>query len=74
MAYTTINFKSKKAVKQAIADAQAAGQPGVRAFQPGPFGPDLADGSHSFEGPHYPRPHSWYGSGVVRDGYLISLK
>lgn len=66
--YTVTNFKSKKAVKEALAAGQT-----VRVFQPGPFGPDARDGRHPFEGPHYPEPHRWYGTGVVKDGVLVSI-
>jgi hypothetical protein len=69
MAYTEVDYKSKKAVKEAL----AAGVE-VLVYQPGPFGPDVRDGSVALEGPHYPKPHSWYGSGVVKDGVLISIK
>jgi hypothetical protein len=71
MAYTVQDFPSKKAAKEAIA---ASGGKGIPVYQPGPFGPDVKDGTHAFEGPHYPKPHRWYGSGVVRDGMLLSLK
>ena len=71
MAYTRTNFPSKKAAKEAIAASDGRG---VAAFQPGPFGPDVKDGVHAFEGPHYPKPHRWYGSGTVKDGMLLSLK
>ena len=26
------------------------------------------------EGPHYPKPHKWYGKGVLKNGVLTSLK
>ncbi len=73
MAYTRENFKSKKAAKEAIA---ASGGQGVPAYQPGGmFHVDgLPDGMHTFEGPHYPKPHRWYGSGTVKDGMLLNLK
>ncbi len=47
---------------------------GIPVYQPGPFGPDVKDGSAAFEGPHYPKPHRWYGSGEVKDGMLLTLK
>lgn len=69
MAYTAYNYKSKADVKRAL----AAGKP-VRVFQPGPFGPGVSDGDCSLEGPHFPEPHRWYGSGEVKDGMLLSIK
>lgn len=70
MAYTTVNFRTKKQIKEAI----AAGQQ-ITCYQPGPFGPAVIDnGSISLEGPHYPEPHRWYGQGIMKDGYLVSIK
>jgi hypothetical protein len=73
MAYTVQNFKTKKAVKEAVA-AAIAGGPAVEVYQPGPYGPDVRDGSVALEGPHYPAPHSWYASGVVKGGVLVKVK
>jgi len=69
MAYTTVNYKSKKALKEAI----AAGHK-VTAFQPGPFGPDLQDGRIFLEGPHYPEPHRWYAQATLENGLVTSVK
>jgi hypothetical protein len=68
VAYTTINFKTKKALKEALA---AGKQIGV--FSPGPF-PVNQNGTVSLEGPHYPEPHKWYASATVKDGYVVSVK
>jgi hypothetical protein len=69
MAYTKTNFTSKAAVKRALAAGDV-----VEVYQPGPFGPEVKDGSCALEGPHYPAPHSWYASAVVKDGKLVSIK
>ena len=69
MAYTRQDFPSKAAVKRALAADET-----VEVFQPGPFGPDVPDGTVALEGPHYPKPHTWYGTGVVRNGVLVSIK
>lgn len=70
MAYTTFNFRTKKALKEAIANGEQ-----VTAFQPGPFGPDLpADGKVYLEGPHYPEPHKWYASAILKDGVVTQVK
>ncbi len=66
MAYTVINFKTKKALKEAV----ASGEP-VRVFQPGPFGPSVRDGAECLEGPHYPAMHTWYASVTVKDGVIV---
>jgi hypothetical protein len=66
MAYTVTNYRTKKAVK----DALAAGTV-VEVYQPGPFGPDVKDGSVALEGPHFPEPHRWYASCQVKDGAIV---
>lgn len=69
MAYTDVNYASKAAVKRAIAAGER-----VTVHQPGPYGSQpVPDGRQSFEGPHYPQPHKWYGMGVVKDGALVSI-
>lgn len=67
--YTTINFKSKKQIKEAI----AAGKK-ITVFQPGPFGGnEPSNGTVALEGPHYPEPHRWYATGTLKDGYLVKI-
>ena len=69
--YTVINFATKKALKAAV----KAGRPEVGVYQPGPFyGHEPTDGPVTLEGPHYPEPHRWYASGVLKDGVLISVR
>jgi hypothetical protein len=70
MAYTVINFKTKKALKEAVKKGER-----VECYQPGPFGLGvIKEGTVTLEGPHYPKPHTWYASGVVKDGKLIAVK
>lgn len=69
MVYTDINFKTKKALKEAV----AAGEK-ITVYQPGPFGPTVKDGNVAIEGPHYPEPHRWYASAVIKDGIVVSVK
>ena len=69
MAYTGENFKSKAALKRALKGGKR-----VTVFQPGPFGPHVADGNVALEGPHYPAAHTWYGSAMVKDGAVVSVK
>jgi hypothetical protein len=67
--YTTINFKSKKLLKEAV----AAGRK-ISVYQPGPFGGDApVNGKVCLEGPHYPEPHRWYASATVQDGYIVKV-
>jgi hypothetical protein len=67
--YVRPNFKTKKELKAAVAAGQT-----VEAWQPGPFGPAVPDGEHGAEGPHYPEPHRWYATVVVRDGRVVKVK
>lgn len=69
MAYTRTNYRTKKALKEALAAGET-----VEVFQPGPFGPDVADGSTLLEGPHYPEPHRWYASATVENGRAVKVK
>lgn len=69
MAYTTTDFKSKKALKDAIKAGTL-----VTAYQPG-LGPDLSNftGKVSLEGPHYPKPHTWYASATMENGRVVKV-
>ena len=68
--YTDTNFKTKKALKEAVAKGEQ-----VTYFQPGPFGgKEIRDGTIFCEGPHYPEPHRWYAQCTVKDGVIVSVK
>lgn len=68
--YTETNFKTKKALKEAVA---AGAKIGI--FQPGPFGGnEPRDGPVTLEGPHYPAPHSWYAQAEIKDGIIVKVK
>lgn len=72
--YTTINFKSKKALKEAVAAGQR-----VAVYQPNDMcgkADEVQHGEHkvTLEGPHYPEPHRWYAEVVVRDGAIVRVK
>ena len=66
--YTTKNFKSKKALKEAVKNGER-----VTLFAPG-MGTPKENGTEYVEGPHYPKPHKWYASVTVKDGIVISVK
>lgn len=66
--YVNPNFKTKKALKEAI----AAGKK-VTVFSPGPF-PATENGVETIEGPHYPKPHTWYARVTVKGGIVTSVK
>lgn len=67
--YITGNPQSKKAVKEAI----AAGKK-LRVFNPGPFGEPPENGTCTVEGPHFPKPHKFYGTVTIKDGIIVSIK
>lgn len=66
--YTVPNFKSKKALKEAVRNGET-----VTVFNPGPFAPPPENGTAFIEGPHYPEPHKWYGKAVIKDGKVIKV-
>ncbi len=86
MAYTVRNFKTKKELKEAVAryntycadkyaseHSEKANE--IHCYNPG-LGPDLSNhtGSITLEGPHYPRPHTWYAAGEMVNGVLVKVK
>ena len=66
--YCEINFKTKKALKEAVVRGRE-----VRLYAPG-LGQPTENGREFVEGPHYPEPHRWYASVEVRNGIVISVK
>lgn len=69
--YVNPNYKTKKAVKNAITCGEE-----VLIFQPNDIfnTPIPKDGTVYLEGPHYPAPHTWYATGTMRGGKLIKIK
>lgn len=68
--YTTENFKTKKALKEAVAAGKF-----ITVYQPGPFGGnEPRDGWVAVEGPHYPEPHRWYAQVLLRMGAVVKVK
>lgn len=72
--YTSINFKTKRELKEAVAGGKV-----LTVFQPNDmFGNPKAKptytGSVVLEGPHYPKPHKWYAKAQVERGAIVSVK
>lgn len=65
--YVDPNYSTKKALKTAVAEGK-----NVMVFSPGPF-PAPRDGECSVEGPHYPKPHTWYARVVIHDGRVVKV-
>jgi hypothetical protein len=67
--YTSINFKTKKALKTAVSEGKR-----VTLYNPGPFGNVPQNGKVCVEGPHYPEPHRWYAEVWVENGCVVKVK
>lgn len=66
--YTRHNFKSKKALKDAVKNGQK-----VEVYQPGGMFPGATDGRVALEGPHYPEPHRWYAMADIKGGVIVKV-
>jgi hypothetical protein len=69
--YTIRNFKTKKALKEAITAGDF-----ISIYQPG--GLDKVDytkwsGTVTLEGPHYPQPHKWYATATIENGNIVKV-
>ena len=69
--YATVNFKTKKALKEAVANGDKIG-----VYQPNNMfnTPPMTNGTCCVEMPHYPEPHRAYAEVTVKDGYIIKVK
>ena len=65
--YVTPNYPSKKALREAVTAGKS-----VEVFSPGPW-PAPVNGDTSVEGPHYPKPHTWYARVRVQDGRVVKV-
>ena len=66
--YTVRNFKTKKALKEAITNGEQ-----VEIYAPG-LGQPKENGTESVEGPHYPAPHTWYAQVTMKNGIVVGVK
>ena len=83
MSYTAVDFKTKKALKEAVAayivkankSSNLYNGEAVRCLQRG-LGPDLSNftGDVYLEGPHYPKPHTWYARAKLINGIVVKVK
>lgn len=65
--YVRPNLPSKAALKRALAAGET-----VTVFSPGPF-PCPSEGTVTIEGPHYPKPHTWYARVAVTGGKVTKV-
>jgi len=68
MTYASKNYKTKKALKDAIKNGEI-----VEVYEPG-LGTIPENGTVYLEGPHYPAPHTWYAQGTMQNGKLVKVK
>jgi len=68
--YTDINYKTKRALKEAVKAGLA-----VTYYQPGPFAAtEPEDGTTIYlEGPHSPAAHTWYAQATVKGGLIVKV-
>ena len=66
--YASINFKTKKQFKEAVARGDK-----ITLFAPG-LGEPKKDGVEFVEGPHYPKPHTWYAQVSMDRGFVTKVK
>jgi hypothetical protein len=66
--YTSRNFKTKKALKEAVGAGER-----ITVYEPGPFKNEQRDGRCLVEGPHFPQPHKWYASVELKDGIVVKV-
>ena len=68
MTYVSPNFKTRKELVEAVKAGRS-----VEVFEPG-LGTVPSDGKVYLEGPHYPKPHTWYATGTMAGGKLVKVK
>lgn len=66
--YTYENFKTKKALKEAVKNGESVG-----VYQPNCLTntADRADGPITIEGPQYPKSHEWCANAIIKDGVIV---
>lgn len=70
--YATINFTTKKNLKEAVASGMK-----VTVYQPNGDITGAAiptNGTVYLEGPHFPHPHTWYAQATLVDGLVVKAK
>ena len=68
MFYTDENFRTKKALKDAVASGRHVG-----VYAPG-LGMPPANGRTCVGGPHYPEAHKWYAEVTLPDSIIVTVK
>jgi hypothetical protein len=66
--YASVNFKTKKALKEAVANGEQ-----ISVYAP-MLGTPKVNGVEFLEGPWYPKPHTWYAQVEMKDGIIVKVK
>ncbi len=69
MAYVSPDYKTKKEFIQAVKEGVKH-----RPFISGSLFKPVQNGRDIIEGPHFPKPHTWYAGVIVKDGFVIEAK
>lgn len=65
--YCSKNFKTKKALKEAVKNGEK-----LTIFAPG-LGTPVTNGREVLEGPWYPEAHTWYAGVTMKDGIIVKV-
>ncbi len=68
MAYVSPNYSTKKGLKDGLVLGDR-----ITVYQPA-LGTVPQDGKVLLEGPHYPKPHTWYAIGTMKGGKLVAAE
>jgi hypothetical protein len=66
--YAETNFKTKKALKDAVASGKKI------TIYPAGLGKPKDNGVEAICGPWYPAPHTWYAEVTMQDGVITKVK
>lgn len=66
--YASEDFKTKKALKLAVAEGRK-----ISVYAPG-LGTPAQNGREFLEGPWYPAPHTWWAEVEMRQGLIVKVK
>jgi len=66
--YCETNFRTKKALKEAVKEGQK-----LRVYAPG-LGRPKDNGPEYLSGPWYPAAHSWYATVQIKNGIIVKVK
>ena len=77
--YTSINFKTKKAFKEAFKKYQEEVEKGnpnpppLYVYQSNEMFPHNPNGEVSIEGPHFPKAHTWYARVEIKNDKIVRI-